>query len=79
MMFDTCGVTIRNEERFVQLGTGWLLRELSQNDHKKTSAFIKKNIKYFSSEGLSYAIEKMDKEDKTSFKELRKKTLNKQS
>ena len=49
-----CSSTIKNPERFVQLGTGWVLRELSLADQKRTIEFIKKNYQHFSREGLRY-------------------------
>lgn len=55
-----CRTTITNPERFVQLGTGWVLRELSLADLDLVVKFIKKNYHHFSREGLRYAIEKMD-------------------
>ncbi|ETO30882.1 hypothetical protein RFI_06237 [Reticulomyxa filosa] len=50
---------INNNERFVQLGVGWVLRELSLVDRNRVVAFIKENYAKFSREGLRYAIEKM--------------------
>ncbi len=55
----TAKVCIKNDERFVQLGVGWILRELSLADLNLTVDFIKTNYKHFSREGLRYAIEKM--------------------
>lgn len=45
---------------FVQLGTGWVLRELSLSDKNRVVEFIKENYDFFSREGLRYALEKMD-------------------
>lgn len=59
-----CSTTIQNPERFVQLGTGWVLRELSLSDLKLVEWFIKDNYKYFSREWLRYAVEKMHPEKK---------------
>jgi 3-methyladenine DNA glycosylase AlkD len=56
----TCAVTIKNQERFAQLGTGWLMREIGVGDKRRTVAFIENNIDHFSREGLRYATEKMD-------------------
>ena len=50
---------IKNPERFVQLGCGWVLREVSVDNLKVTVEFIEKNYEYFSREGLRYACEKM--------------------
>lgn len=53
---------VKSEERFVQLGCGWMLRELSLADLKLVVDFIKQNYASFSREGLRYAIEKMNPE-----------------
>ena len=64
IIIEICTQCIQNNERFVQLGTGWLLRELSLADLNLVISFIKKNYAHFSREGLRYAIEKMDAENK---------------
>lgn len=56
-----CRSTIKNPERFTQLGTGWVLRELWLAEPERVEAFISKNYESFSREGLRYAIEKMPK------------------
>jgi 3-methyladenine DNA glycosylase AlkD len=56
-----CKSTIKNPERFTQLGTGWVLRELWLAEPLLVESFIEKNINHFSREGLRYAIEKMPK------------------
>lgn len=56
---DICSTAVRNSERFVQLGAGWVLRELSRADNDLVIQFIKQNIKFISKEGLRYATEKM--------------------
>eukprot|EP01122_Echinamoeba_exundans_P003203 TRINITY_DN13334_c0_g1_i1.p1 TRINITY_DN13334_c0_g1~~TRINITY_DN13334_c0_g1_i1.p1 ORF type:complete len:215 (-),score=51.33 TRINITY_DN13334_c0_g1_i1:56-700(-) len=63
-IIDICATTVQNPYRFVQLGTGWVLRELWLADPKVTVGFIKSNYKYFSREGLRYALEKMDSKTK---------------
>ena len=54
-----CKTTIKNPERFVQLGTGWVLRELWLAEPATVEEFIKEHHQCFSREGLRYAIEKM--------------------
>ncbi len=65
----TCRVCVKSSERFVQLGVGWVLRELSLADVDLVVNFIKANYNCFSREGLRYAIEKMKPK-------LRQKLLN---
>jgi 3-methyladenine DNA glycosylase AlkD len=60
VIFDICESTCHNPERFVQLGTGWVLREVSLVDLDRVVAFLKRNYAYISREGLRYAIEKME-------------------
>jgi 3-methyladenine DNA glycosylase AlkD len=50
---------VKNPERFVQLGTGWALRELWLAEPRKVRAFLRDHYPHFSREGLRYAIEKM--------------------
>ncbi len=50
---------VKCPDRFVQLGVGWVLRELSIADKNLVVHFIKTNYEKFSREGLRYAIEKM--------------------
>lgn len=59
LILDICKSCIRNPERFVQLGAGWVLREMTLSDRDRTIAFIKKHYRHFSREGLRYAIEKL--------------------
>lgn len=68
-IINICETTVKNQESlfknfkflgFVQLGTGWVLREVSTNDLERVIEFIKENYESFSREGLRYAIEKMD-------------------
>lgn len=54
-----CTRIVKDPERFVQLGCGWVLRELFLADAKRVDAFIVHNAGSFSREGLRYAIEKM--------------------
>ncbi|MFA5303046.1 MAG: DNA alkylation repair protein [Candidatus Nanoarchaeia archaeon] len=56
---------IKNDFRFIQLGVGWCLRNLSQKNLTLVLGFIKKNYSHFSREGLRYAVEKMNPELKT--------------
>ena len=66
-LIETCETTIKNPERFVQLGTGWLLREIGVADKKRLHKFIEENYKYFSREGLRYAIEKLPNSEQKRF------------
>jgi 3-methyladenine DNA glycosylase AlkD len=52
---------VKNPERFVQLGAGWVLRELWLAEPQLVVNFITGHYTYFSREGLRYAIEKMDR------------------
>lgn len=69
---------VKNNERFAQLGVGWLLRELSLADLKLTKNFIKENYNYFIREGLRYATEKMKESDKNSIMNYKPKEKEKE-
>jgi 3-methyladenine DNA glycosylase AlkD len=58
-ILEVCARTVKNPERFVQLGTGWALRELWLAEPRKVRAFLRDHYPHFSREGLRYAIEKM--------------------
>lgn len=62
LIFETCGVCVQTQERFVQLGVGWVLREVSKcgpdAEHRVVS-FLYEHYHSFMREGLRYAIEKM--------------------
>lgn len=55
-----CTTCVKSSERFVQLGLGCLLREMSLNSTDKVVGFIYENYRYFTREGLRYSIEKLD-------------------
>ena len=61
VILDIAVHVIQNQERFPQLGVGWVLRELSLADGDAVVGFIKEHYGQFTREGLRYAIEKMDK------------------
>jgi 3-methyladenine DNA glycosylase AlkD len=54
-----CARTVRNPHRFVQLGTGWVLRELWLADAAAVEGFLRANFAHWTREGLRYAVEKM--------------------
>jgi len=58
-ILDVCERTVNNPERFVQLGTGWVLRELWLAEPRTVIAFLRRHYPQISREGLRYAIEKM--------------------
>ena len=58
-ILEVCEQTVKNPERFVQLGTGWALRELWLAEPRRVKAFLRDHYPDFSREGLRYAIEKM--------------------
>ena len=64
-----CTSTVRNKERFTQLGTGWVLRELWLAEPARVESFLTKNYAFFSREGLRYATEKMPAKKRAYFLE----------
>jgi 3-methyladenine DNA glycosylase AlkD len=65
LIFSICREALLSSERFVQLGCGWVLREVSVHSRAATTAFIRANIDSISREGLRYALEKYDAAGKT--------------
>lgn len=57
-ILEVCETTVRNPHRFVQLGTGWVLRELSLADRAAVTDFLVLHHSLISAEGLRYALEK---------------------
>lgn len=56
-----CSRLVKNPDRFVQLGMGWVLRELYLADADVTLAFLGRHAASIRREALRYAIEKMPK------------------
>ncbi|HEX2171502.1 MAG TPA: DNA alkylation repair protein [Dehalococcoidia bacterium] len=55
MVLDTCTCLLVSQERFVQTGVGWILRELSRSDEDRVTGYIEANADRFSREGLKNA------------------------
>ena len=60
LCFDICSDCIKSSDRFVQLGVGCLLRELSISSSEKVISFVKDNYRYFTRDALRYSIEKLN-------------------
>ncbi|KAL7711529.1 Uncharacterized protein QTN25_010797 [Entamoeba marina] len=60
LSFEICGSCVKSSERFVQLGVGCLLREMSLMFPDKVVTFITENYRFFSREGLRYSIDKLN-------------------
>lgn len=58
-VIEVCTRIAKTPERFVQLGCGWALRELSLVDRPRVLHFLEDNKAHVSREGLRYALEKM--------------------
>lgn len=63
-ILDICNSCLEDDERFVQLGVGWVLREVYLCNGDKAVEFIKANSTRMSREGIRYAVEKMDSQTK---------------
>ncbi len=70
-----CANTVRNPERFAQLGTGWVLRDTAVRHHDEVLAFLDTHAsQYMSREGLRYAIEQFDATQRTALLDKYKTT-----
>ncbi len=59
LILDTASVVVKSDHRFHQTGVGWVIREVYKGSPQMAAKFIDRHLKYFSREGLRYAIEKM--------------------
>ncbi len=55
MVLDNCSHLLGSQERFVQTGVGWVLRELSRFDEGPVIGFVEAHLDRFSREGLKNA------------------------
>jgi 3-methyladenine DNA glycosylase AlkD len=55
MVLDNCSHLLGSQERFVQTGVGWVLRELSRSDQARVMGFVEANLDRFSREALKNA------------------------
>ena len=55
MVLNSCSHLLGSQERFVQTGVGWVLRELSRSDQGRVVGFVEANLDRFSREGLKNA------------------------
>ncbi len=58
------GAVRRSDDRFVQLGAGWLMRELSTVDKERAVSSLRKDHAHWSREALRYAIEKLSERER---------------
>lgn len=72
-IIDVCSRLVKTPERFVQLGCGWVLRELSLVDRPRVLKFLEDNDRFISSEGWRYATEKLPASLKTSLHASKKR------
>jgi 3-methyladenine DNA glycosylase AlkD len=56
MVLGSCSRLLGSQERFVQTGVGWVLRELSRSDQGRVIGFVEANLDRFSREALKNAI-----------------------
>jgi 3-methyladenine DNA glycosylase AlkD len=56
MVLDNCSYLLGSQERFVQTGVGWVLREFSRSDQGRVMRFVEANLDRFSREALKNAI-----------------------
>ena len=58
-IWEVCEACVHSKDRFVQSGVGCSLKELVTVDEEMVISFIRKNIQYFSRDGLKYSVEKI--------------------
>ena len=62
MVLDNCSHLLESQERFVQTGVGWVLRELSRSDEDRVVGFVEANLDRLSREGLKNATKYVPRE-----------------
>jgi 3-methyladenine DNA glycosylase AlkD len=62
MVLDNCAHLLGSQERFVQTGVGWVLRELSRSDQGRVIGFVEANLDRFSREALKNATKYLEPE-----------------
>jgi 3-methyladenine DNA glycosylase AlkD len=72
-LFNTIEPLMLDEDKFVQKGLGWFLREAWKLQPEKTENFLLKWKETCGRTIVQYATEKMDKENKARFKRTKKK------
>jgi 3-methyladenine DNA glycosylase AlkD len=60
-----CRALLRNRDGFVQLGMGWVLRELFLADGSLVLEFLRRHYPLINREALRHAIEKMPEPQQT--------------
>lgn len=60
LVLETAGALLPSPERFINLGVGWVLRELGNNEPDAVLVFVESRLADFSAEGLRYTLEKRD-------------------
>jgi 3-methyladenine DNA glycosylase AlkD len=55
MVLVNCSHLLGSQERFVQTGVGWVLRELGRSDQDRVIGFVEANLERFSREALKNA------------------------
>ncbi|ELP84837.1 hypothetical protein EIN_283830 [Entamoeba invadens IP1] len=79
LSFEICAACVKSSERFVQLGVGCLLREMSLTFSPQVVQFITENYRFFSREGLRYSIDKLDTVTRKQILAMGKKRNNKET
>lgn len=64
LLLTNCDALVRDPQRFVQTGAGWVLRELSLHDRALVIQFAQDHLSLLSREGIRYIVEKMPTDEK---------------
>lgn len=67
LLFRSCAVLIRRDERFAKTGVGWILRDLSKREAAKVTAFVEEHLWYFSTESLRNSLKYSPKAEQRRF------------
>lgn len=70
--FETCHQAITHPHQLMQKAVGWMLREAGKKDEPRMKMFLEAHISHISSITLSYAIERLPKDERTRLRTLRR-------
>lgn len=74
--FEMCRRLISDTEPLMRKAVGWVLRECGKKDRARVDSFLENHIGLISAITLSYAIEKHTPEERSQWREKRKKSVS---
>lgn len=70
--FETCHNSLTHTHQLMQKAVGWMLREAGKKDEPRMKLFLEAHIHHISAITLSYAVERLPKDERTRLRALRR-------